>query len=351
MEGRAACMKNGLDSIEERLTVSMNNIKKRKVQNRRRLTFMLVFILLICSVGIPGTGRVMAQEPVKVVVTIFPACDWVRNLLGENPSGMEVTWLFDNGVDPHSYQPSIDDIMTIASCDLFIYVGGVSDQWVESALAGAVNEEMHVIRLLDVLGENAREEELVEGMQEEEDDDSEEFDEHVWLSLKNASLFCDAISDELEKLDPDHAEQYQKNALDYKSRISELDQAYEDMVSGASRRTLLFADRFPFLYLTEDYGLDYYAAFAGCSAETEASFDTIIFLTEKVDELSLPCVLTIEGSDHKLAQTIVQSTSAKDQAILTLDSLQSVTSQDVEAGKTYLSVMEDNLAVLQEALN
>ncbi len=302
-----------------------------------------------------GTPAVETEKPLKIVTTIFPEYDWVREILGDKADYAEVTMLLDNGVDLHSYQPTADDIIKISDCDLFIYVGGESDGWVEDALKEATNKEMQVINLLDVLGEQVKEEEVVEGMEaeeeESEDEDEPEYDEHVWLSLKNAETLCNAITDALEEIDPANKDAYATNAASYLEKLAALDGEYQTVVDNAARKTVLFGDRFPFRYLVDDYGLSYYAAFAGCSAETEASFETISFLAGKVDELRLPCVLTIEGAQHKIAETIVQNTAEKNQSILTLDSMQSTTSTDVANGTTYLSVMESNLDVLKQALN
>ena len=326
--------------------------------------------LSACAAGTPATAPADAAggDRLQIVTTIFPEYDWVMNILGNNPAGAEVTMLLDNGVDLHSYQPTAEDILKISACDMFIYVGGESDEWVEDALKEAVNKDMAVINLLDVLGDSVKEEEVVEGMQEEEHDyedaDAEEehdheheheegeveYDEHVWLSLRNAATLTGHISDELQRIDEKNADIYKKNADDYIAKLNALDKQYADAVSAASVKTLLFGDRFPFRYLTDDYGLSYYAAFVGCSAETEASFETITFLAQKEDELSLPAVMTIEGKDKKIAETIVQNTEGKDQQILTMDSMQSTTSKDVENGVSYLSVMENNLSVLKEAL-
>lgn len=279
----------------------------------------------------------------------------MREILGDKADHAEVTMLLDNGVDLHSYQPTADDIIKISDCDLFIYVGGESDGWVKDALKEATNKDMQVINLLDVLGEQVKEEEVVEGMEaeeeESEDEDEPEHDEHVWLSLKNAETLCNAITDALEEIDPANKDAYAANAASYLEKLAALDGKYQTVVDNAARKTVLFGDRFPFRYLVDDYGLSYYAAFVGCSAETEASFETISFLAGKVDELGLPCVLTIEGAQHKIAETIVQNSAAKNQSILTLNSMQSTTSADAVNGTTYLSVMESNLDVLKQALN
>ena len=309
------------------------------------------FVLIMA--GVLSAGALQAQaadkDGLKIVTTIFPEYDWVMNLLGENPAGASVTMLLDSGIDLHSYQPTVEDIMEISNCDLIIYVGGESEAWVKDALQEAVNPDMAVISLLEALGDKAKEEEIVEGMEGEAEEDPE-LDEHVWLSLRNASFLCERIEKTLETLDTENAELYQSNLTVYTEKLAALDQKYETVVAEGSRDTLLFGDRFPFRYLTDDYGLSYYAAFVGCSAETEASFETIAFLAQKVDELSLKTVMTLEGSDRRIAETIVESTKNKDQQILSLDSLQSITAKDVEEGASYLSVMESNLEILKEAL-
>ena len=502
---------------------------------KRMITLFLVLAMavgLLAGCGKQNEPTTSDETKLSIVTTIFPEYDWVREILGDKADNAEVTMLLDNGVDLHSYQPTADDIIKISDCDLFIYVGGESDGWVEDALKEATNKDMKVINLLEVLGDSVKEEETVEGMQEEdhdhdhshdeeitkddikdrtlsdfagewkslypyllngdldeycehkaeEDEDSsttkdtylekykvswqcdaekitisgntitftytdgktasaeytyagyqpklndegeissvryqfettsadapkyvqfndhghepgeaehfhiyfgndgldalmdsktnpffvkdaltvdeildelmgheheEEKDEHVWLSLKNAEVLCVSIADALASIDPDNKDTYVANAAAYKDKLAALDGEYQKTVDGATYKTVLFGDRFPFRYLVDDYGLSYYAAFVGCSAETEASFETISFLAGKVDELKLPCVLTIEGAQHKIAETIVQNTAEKNQKVLTMDSMQSTTSKDVANGVTYLSVMEQNLAVLKEAL-
>ena len=311
------------------------------------------------------------NDNIKIVASIFPEYDWVMNVLGDNPGNAEVTLLLDNGVDLHSYQPTAEDIVTISNCDLFIYVGGESDEWIEELIANSKNKDMVTINLMEVLGDKAKEEELVEGMQEEEhehdhedadeheegeehehehEEEEVEYDEHVWLSLRNASVFTDKISEELQSIDKEHADVYKSNADAYIEKLNDLDKKYEEAVSSAQYNTILFGDRFPFRYMVDDYGITYYAAFVGCSTESQANFDTILFLSEKMDELSLPCIMTIDSSDQKIAKTIVENTKNKDQKILTIDSMQTTTMRDVTEGKNYLAVMEDNLTVLKEAL-
>ena len=481
-----------------------------------------------CTANENTSENPSSAHKLSIVTTIFPEYDWTREILGENADNTELTMLLDNGVDLHSYQPTADDIIKISDCDLFIYVGGESDGWVDDALKNSTNKNMKVINLLDVLEDTIKTEEAVPGMQAEEGhnhgvsdfDDSDvedrnlsdwngdwqsvypyildgtldavmdkkaesgnktaeeykesytasyetdieeisiegntikytrkdsvstatyssegfyirhkddgskqvrykykkvsgdsdaptyivfsdhnistavpehfhlyfgdsgfddlveegkhfptfypasmtgaeiademieheekEYDEHVWLSLKNAEVLCNAIADALEEIDPDNKDAYAANASAYIAELSALDKDYSDTVNNAARKTVLFGDRFPFRYMVDDYGLTYYAAFAGCSAETEASFETVSFLAKKTDELGLPCILTIEGAKHNIAETIVQNTGSKDQKILTMDSMQATTSEDVKNGVTYLTVMDKNLSVLKEALN
>lgn len=296
----------------------------------------------------------------QIVTTIFPAYDWTMQLLGDKAANADVTMLLDNGVDLHSYQPTVDDILKISTCDLFIYVGGESDGWVDDALQESTNEDMVVINLLDTLGGTVKEEEVVEGMQPEAEEAHEtaedaaeegpEYDEHVWLSLKNAGVLCSAIERALAVIDPQNASAYGANLAGYLAQLNTLDGQYQAAVDAAAEKTVLFGDRFPFRYLVDDYGLAYYAAFVGCSAETEASFETITFLANKMDELGLTHVLTIENSDQKIANTIIQNTREKNQTVLALDSMQATTSRDVANGVSYLSVMQGNLDVLKEAL-
>ena len=340
----------------------------------KKITALLLalFVLVGALAGCGKQNDTNKTDKLSIVTTIFPEYDWVREILGDKADNAEITMLLDNGVDLHSYQPTADDIVKISDCDLFIYVGGESDGWVEDALRNAANRNMKVINLLEVLGDSVKTEEIVEGMQEEEHehedahahDDAEEHehedaeeheheeeaDEHVWLSLKNAKMLVRVISKALQELDPDNKDSYAANADAYVKKLSALDAEYQAAVDAASNKTILFGDRFPFRYLVDDYGLRYYAAFVGCSAETEAGFETISFLAKRVDEWKLPCVLTIEGAQHKIAETVVRNTTAKNQRVLTMDSMQSTTSKDVKNGTTYLSVMEKNLSVLKEAL-
>lgn len=500
--------------------------------------YISILLAAVMAVGcLAGCGQKNSNEQadntddgkLKVVTTIFPEYDWVKEIAGDEISNIDLTMLLDNGVDLHSYQPTSEDILKISDCDLFVYVGGESDSWVDDALKNATNKDMQVINLLDVLKDSIKTEESMPGMQAEEghnhgyahfedsdvqdrtlsdwdgdwqsvypylqdgvldevmekkaesgektaeeykeyyengyktdvsqitidaenntmcfvkngvaskatyeykgyqiydyesgsrgvryffeatsgdadapkyvqfsdhgiapgkaehfhiyagndgfdalseemenwptyypadmsgkeiaedmlEHEEKEYDEHVWLSLKNAQTLCKAIAEALETADPEHKDVYAANVDSYLEKLSSLDGQYQDAVANGSQKTLLFGDRFPLRYMVDDYGLKYYAAFAGCSAESEASFETISFLAKKVDELGLKNIMTIENSDQKIAKTIRDNTKDKNQEILSLDSMQSTTSEDVKNGTTYLSVMESNLDVLKKAM-
>ena len=339
-------------------------------------------VLAVCAAIVLAVPAAAAKP--RVVTTLFPIYDWTRNIIGERKDAVELLPPLNTGVDLHSYQPSVDDILHISTSDLFIYTGGLSDAWVERVLRDAVNKKLAAVSLIKALGERAREEETVEGMEaghhhhghdehekdhdhhehekdhghhehekdhdHHEHDEGPEYDEHVWLSLVNARLLCGRIAQALSEVDPQGADAYRANAASYCAKLDALDAKYRAGVASAKHTTLLFADRFPFRYLVDDYGLSYFAAFQGCSAESEASFKTILFLADKLDALGLPCVLTIEGSSKKIAETVVRTAKRGPVPILTLDSMQSVQTDGIAGAPDYLAVMERNLAILQEAL-
>ena len=286
-----------------------------------------------------------------IITTIFPEFDWTKQILGDNPSNINLTLLTDNGIDIHSYQPSAEDIVNISNCDVFIYVGGESDKWIDDVLSDAQNKDMVVVNLMEILGDSAKEEEIVEGMEIKEEIDDSALDEHVWLSLKNASVFCDAITKAIISIDDANAELYKSNNSEYKSKLNELDKRYETELAECDKDTVVFCDRFPCRYMFDDYNLNYYAPFLGCSTETQANFDTIIFLANKLDALELGAVMQIETSDSSVADTIIQNSSDTSRMILPLNSLQSTTSADISDGLSYLLAMETNLESLKMALN
>jgi len=359
----------------------------------KRFLFVMILILIISSVftGCSDFDSFnSSNDKLSVVATIFPEYDWVSNIVEGNDNA-ELTLLMNNGTDMHSFQPTADDILKISTCDVFIYVGGESDTWVEDVLKEAVNEDMTVINLMEVLDDEVKEEEMIEGMESEEhnhnhDEDAEdnendkydedeiggnheedeidgnhdeaeghnkgkndtEYDEHVWLSIRNAKTAVKYISQKLQEADSDNKSLYEENTASYIEELDALDKEYEETVNTVDNPTLVFGDRFPFRYLVDDYNIEYYAAFPGCSAETEASFETIVFLAGKVDEYNLPVVLTIEKSDKKIAETIVENTENKNQEILELNSMQSVTEKEIKGGATYISCMKSNLEVLKK---
>lgn len=290
----------------------------------------------------------------KIITTIFPIYDWTRKILGDKAETADLHMLLDSGADLHNFQPTMDDMMQISTCDVFIYVGGESDKWVDDVLATTKNEKLIAVNLMDALGDSLKEEELKEGMEAEEEEEEEEgpaYDEHIWLSLQNAAALCDVIAAKLGEADAENASLYKANAEAYLEKINALDADYQAAIEVAQTKTLLFADRFPFRYLTADYNLDYYAAFMGCSAETEVSFDTVKFLAGKLDELGLKYVCTLTGGDGRIAETVIGATEAKDQTVLQFDSMQNVTADDVANGADYLAIMQSNLDVLKTALS
>lgn len=326
--------------------------------------FVIVFLLFsLCACKTDNNIENNTEEKLSVVVTTFPLFDWISNILKDNPSGIEVKMLLNNGIDLHNFQPTIKDIMAIRNCGLFVYVGGESDEWVEDVFEDFNDEQPPTINLMEILDESLKEEELIEGMQKEEhehdrgeedhnhEEEETEFDEHIWLSLSNAVSCVESLCRELSRVDPTQKDYYEANCAEYISELLNLDREYRDTIGSCKIKTLVFADRFPFRYLVDDYGLDYYAAFKGCSAESEASFETVIFLAHKIDELDLHTIMIIESSDGKIAETVKENTESKDQQIMMLDSLQSSTSTDHENGKTYLSAMRENLEVFRQALN
>ena len=325
------------------------------------MLFIRLFVVILCSTLILGgffTNNALADDTkIRIVTTIFPIYDWVREVLGDTVESSEIIMLMDSGADLHNFQPTASDILTIKQADLFIYIGGESDDWVDSVLSAADNPDRININLMEALGNNLHEEETVEGMDtgdehehDHEEEEETEYDEHIWLSLRNAGFLVQVIADKVSEINADQKTIYMDNAQRYQKRLADLDAAYEEAVAAGVRNTLLFADRFPFRYLAEDYHLAYYAAFSGCSAETEASFETVFFLAQKLDELNLPVVLTIENPNTNLAETIIRSTQSGNRQILAMNSMQSITSQDLLTDISYLSVMSQNLEVLKQAL-
>lgn len=312
-----------------------------------KTVFLLTALFLLSACTAQKDHEETKGDRIRIVTTIFPLYDWAQNIV--SGSGMiDTSYLIDGSTDLHNYQPSAADIVRISDCDLFIYVGGESDEWVEDALKQIGNSDMVVVDLLDVLKDQVKEESS-EGIFEEEleeEEEESELDEHVWLSLKNAMIVCEEICEKISAIDEDEKPLFESNLRSYLNELRDLDGRYMDTVSKGKKDVLLFADRFPFIYLCDDYGIGHYAAFKGCSAETEASFETIRLLAEKTDELSLSALLCLEGSDTRIAQTVIENTADKDQKILQMDSMQS----EIKAGESYITIMEKNLDVIRTAL-
>ena len=326
--------------------------------------FICLFTIIILILGLSFSALSACSSTddgkLKIVVTIFPIYDWVNELLGDKADQATVTLLLDSGADLHSYQPSVSDMVAVAEADLFIYIGGESDEWVEKALKNATNKNRRTMNLLSLLGDRAQIEKIVEGMERPHEEDvgdsareekeETEYDEHVWLSLKNAAFYVDLICKELSAIDPENADAYAESAANYLRSLNALDAEYQAVAEDSPRDTILFGDRFPFRYLVEDYGLKYYAAFVGCSAETNASVQTMTFLTNKTNELDLKVIFKLENSNGEIAEEIKRESRAKNQEILILDSLQSATKKEYKNGRDYLSVMRSNLDALRRAL-
>lgn len=349
----------------------------KKVASIAILLFASALMLTACNTE--SGKKDSAPKKISVVATIYPQYDWLKNVIGERADAVDLKLLIKNGTDLHSYKPSAQDIATIAKADLVVYVGGESDEWIEKALEATPKEGRIALNLMKALGDRVKEEEVVEGMQVEEHhhehgEEAEEHehehhehaekhedehhhheevenDEHIWLSLKNAWILVNALAQSLSKVDSANSSIYTANAVLYNAKLWEMDKEFATATSDASQKTVLFGDRFPFRYLVDDYGIKYYAAFVGCSAESEASFETVTFLAGKMDSLQLPAIFTIDGSNGKIARAILEaSKNSKNAQVLTLNSMQSVTDEQIKAGVDYLSIMRDNLEVLKKAL-
>ena len=317
-----------------------------------------VLLLLLSGCASPGTAGSEDSGKIRAVATIFPEYDFLRQIGGDH---LELTMLLKPGAESHSFEPTPADMITVSQSDLFVYVGGDSDAWVETILESVDVSEKEIVTLMDCVETVAEED--VEGMEthghahDHEDEDptaadgdheEAEQDEHVWISPRNAVRIVEKLRDALIAVDPENAGDYTQNAADYIDRLNRLDQEFQETVDTAKRHTILLGDRFPFRYLADAYGLDYYAAFPGCSSESEASAKTIAFLIDKVKEEKIPVVFSIELSNEKMTDSICEATGATK---LQLHSCHNVTRDDFEQGITYLDLMERNVQALKEALN
>ena len=312
-------------------------------------------LFLAAAILFASTFAFAKNSKKTIICTIYPQYDWIMNIVGDKTDIFDISYLTQKGMDLHNYQPNIQDIAKLSECDLFVFVGGESDKWVQKAVSQAKNKSLKAFNMMEILADKVREEEIVEGMEHnhegDEDENEAEYDEHIWLSLKNAKIIVEKLSTQIAELDSANSKFYKSNAQSYIAKLDNLDKEYAQTVSSSKNKTILFGDRFPFRYLADDYGINYFAAFVGCSADTEASFETIAFLAKKVDELNLHTILTIEKSDKKIAETIKKNSKSKNQKILEMNSIQSVSAREIKNGTNYIELMEQNLSVLKTALN
>lgn len=311
---------------------------------------VLGMVLVFGAAGCSQTSG-SSSKGLKVVCATAPLYDWTRKIT-EGTDIKDLSLIIGNGTDLHSFQPSAADIIAIKNADVFVYVGGESDGWIRDALKETANRNQQVVCLMDVLKDSVVEEEVVEGMQGEDEEEGEgeeegpEYDEHVWMSLKLTRKSCKAIEEALEKVSSKDAAKFKANLESYDAKLADLDKQYEEMVKGARLNTMIVPDRYPFRYLAEDYKLKYSAAFVGCSAETEASFETVKFLAGKVKELDPKAVIIIDNSDGKLAKTVLETAGKSSVKVEVLDSMQSC-----GADLDYIRTMTENLEKLKTALS
>ena len=311
------------------------------------VVYILAIILTVVLVLWPPDDA--GHSDYKIVTTNFIGYDLARAITGDNSN---IKMLLKPGTDAHSYEPTPQDIMDIEKADLFIYVGGESEEWVEELLEDNAIGSEHTLRLIQLI--NPLDEEIKEGMTVEEDDAEDidpgepEYDEHIWTSPQNTIALINGIKDKLISLYPENSQKYTANANAYIADFEQADQAIKDLVASSTKDTLIFGDRFPFRYFTEEYGLNYYSAFPGCAEQTEASSATISFLIEKAKTEELDVILKIELSSGKLAETIAEEVGAK---VLELHSGHNISWDDFNAGTTYIDIVRQNIKTLEEALN
>mgnify|MGYP004476281575 FL=1 len=314
-----------------------------------------IFLIFLIILLLTGCAPLQQQtDKTKVVATIFPLYDFAREIAGDDA---EVKMLLKPGAEVHSYEPTPQDIIAIQNCDVFLYIGGESDEWVRNVLESIDTTHMQVVALMDSV-EAAEEAEggfAWNGEHEHNENDahihgeqSMEYDEHIWTSPKNAMLMAEAIGKALQAADRSHADGYESRATAYAEKLRQLDQDLTKTVAEAERNTIIFADRFPFLYLVRDYGLNYYAAYPGCSSEAEPSAATVAAIIEKVNETGVPIIFYIELSNRLMANTIAEATGAEE---LLLHSCQNVSKEEFDRGESYLSLMNQNIVNLRKALN
>lgn len=312
---------------------------------KRMITLLLTLALLLTA----APALAQSAAPIRVVATIFPPYDFVRAIAGDT-GAVELTMLLKPGAEMHSYEPTPQDILSIGNADLFLYIGGESDAWVQDILDSMPESGVKALKLMDMVP--TVEEELVEGMQAEASapnaDAAPELDEHVWTSPVNAIAMVNTLCDELSALDSAHAEAFRANADAYIAKLQALDTAFRQTVETGKHREVIFGDRFALRYFAAEYGLTYYAAFPGCSNETEPSAQTVAFLIGKVQQDKVPLILYPELSTHKVADAISEETGVPTHIFYACHNL---TADEFAAGKTYVDFMTENLQTLKEALN
>lgn len=323
---------------------------KKKIMTIFAAALALAVALSGCALPGGDAEKKSSGEKISIVCTNFPEYDFARQIAGDKA---DVTMLLKPGAESHTYEPSPDDIKKIKDCDMFVYVGGDSDEWVEDVLESVDKSEVTVFKLMDQV--KTVEEVTVEGMEPEDEEepaeggeDEPEMDEHVWTSPKNAATIVKNMAKTMEKLDEKNKSTYEKNADAYVEKINKLDEEFREVVKNGKRKEIIVADRFPFRYFCEEYGLKYYAAFPGCSTDTQPSAKTVAFLTDKVKEDRIPVVFHIELSNEEMSKSIAEATGAKSRL---LNAVHNVSDEDFRNGATYVSLMEHNVEALKEALN
>ena len=329
------------------------------MKNIKKLIALIVFFILILAATvfmvIKINERRNNQAHASIISTSFVGYDFARAVNGDS-NGIKM--LLKPGAESHDYEPSPQDIIDIEKADLFIYVGGESEAWVEKILHDNNIDKSKTLRLMDLV--ELKEEETVEGMEETsheheheegehsgEHEEETEYDEHIWTSPKNAIKLVEAIQVKMMQLKPAESDKYTENTVKYTAKISELDAKFREIVASSSKKELIFGDRFPFRYFVDEYGLKYYAAFPGCAEQTEASSNTVAFLIDKIKQDGIQVVLKIELTAGNLAKTIAEETGAK---VMELNSAHNVSAEDFENGVTYVDIMTKNTEVLAEAL-
>ena len=310
------------------------------------IIFITAFSFSSCSSDKENVKK--DSSKISVVTTIFPYYDFTRSIAGDKA---DIKLLLSPGSEPHSYDPSPSDIVAIENCDIFIYNGGESDKWVESVLDSIENKNMKVMRMMDyvdLLYEQNFDHYEHNHEHEEHDEHGEEYDEHIWTSIRNAEKLTDAIYDKLSACDFANKEIYAKNTDIYLSKLQTLDSEISEIVSNAKRKTVVFGDRFPFLYFVTDYSLEYECAFPGCSSETEPSISTVTHMIDFTRNNQVPVVFYLEFSNGKVAKLISEDTGAK---TMRFSSCHNVTKDEFADGASYISLMEQNAKALKEALN